>query len=198
MVLVSCIPFEITAQDSIDATLPDNNENIEIQLTSNSLDNVSENIIASENNMSILAANATYKRKEPWAAFLLSCVYPGIGQYYNGQVGKGIVMTALGTAGYGIMIAGVIKMGESEINSLSYDEGGATMTIGLLVLTSSIIWSMIDAPLSASKINRRNQALSWNINEGKTLSVHPDFAYTTVGINRQREVTYGLSLKLAF
>ena len=58
--------------------------------------------------------------KIPFVAFLLSLIFPGGGQFYNGHPGKGIFVL------------------------LSFWFFGITY-----------IWSLFDAPISASRINRR-------------------------------------------
>ncbi|MGA9994552.1 MAG: hypothetical protein WBP93_04010 [Pyrinomonadaceae bacterium] len=64
------------------------------------------------------------KRKEPAVALLLSMLLPGIGQFYNGDVGKGI----------GFMIGFFLLIG---------------FGIGIIFW----IWAMIDAYRSATNIN---------------------------------------------
>ena len=69
--------------------------------------------------------------KNPGAAAVLSALFPGLGQIYNGQTGKGLLF----------MIA--------EISSI------AAMPIGLLPFFLIWIWGIIDAYQTAEKINAK-------------------------------------------
>jgi hypothetical protein len=141
-----------------------------------------------------------YKRKEPYLSFLLSCVYPGVGQFYNGQVAKGIIMTSLATTGFVVMGTGMSEMNAS-MESYGYysDEGGGKVAMGMLLYAGTLIWSIIDAPVAAGKINRRNaRALSLNLGEGKNLSLKPDFSYVNTDLYKGKQAFCGLSLNLDF
>lgn len=110
--------------------------------------------------MSPPAARAAEK-KEPVVAFLLSFVLPGAGQYYNGQIVKGVVQTTLAVGGLAAALAkpydttttteeflGVtITTTERKLSSVFY--------AGLATTLVADIWSMIDAPIWANKINKR-------------------------------------------
>lgn len=71
--------------------------------------------------------------KNPSVAIILSFLYTGLGQIYNGEIGKGVLFIIL----YGISIA-LIFVG-----------------IGLLTTPVLWIWGMIDANGSAKKINEQ-------------------------------------------
>ncbi len=72
------------------------------------------------------------RRKDPGAATMLSCVVPGVGQLYNGQIGKGIAFLLL-----------------TVVNVL-------LLFVGIGVFTGLVtwIWAMVDAHIAAEKINR--------------------------------------------
>ncbi|HUL44000.1 MAG TPA: DUF5683 domain-containing protein [Bacteroidota bacterium] len=107
------------------------------------------------------------ERKSPTAAFILSFLVPGMGQFYNGQYLKGGIQTGAFVAGIGVMLAwGRANSYSSEpYTDYSYygtytyyhtwdeDYTTAWMYIGAGVAVSSWIWSMIDAPISANHIN---------------------------------------------
>jgi hypothetical protein len=87
------------------------------------------------------------KEKDPAIAFMMSLVIPGTGQYYNGQIIKGIIQEGLilGSALYIIITA-------SEFDA----KPGDLPIIGAsIVMFSSYLWSVIDAPFSANTINKK-------------------------------------------
>ena len=69
--------------------------------------------------------------KNPSIATILSFFYMGLGQIYNGQIGKGIVFIVL----YGISVALMF------------------VVIGFVTTPILWIWGMVDANNSAKKIN---------------------------------------------
>jgi hypothetical protein len=73
-------------------------------------------------------------------------------------------------------------------------------SIGALVIVGTALWSMIDAPISAARINRRNAALTWNVGEGAQLKLRPDISYENPmkGLQPNRNLYYGLLLKMEF
>lgn len=81
-------------------------------------------------------------KKSPAIAFVLSfIVLPGAGQIYNGEPSKGVAQLLLVATGYGIAISGANK-----------DDTGMAGG-GLLLALGCSLWSWIDAPTSASRIN---------------------------------------------
>lgn len=83
------------------------------------------------------------REKNPFAAFTLSLLLTGAGQFYNGEVGKGL--TQLGSVAAGIILIG----------SANYDDD-TQLGIGSLMVLGGVLWSLIDAPISANRINREN------------------------------------------
>jgi len=75
--------------------------------------------------------------KNPYLAWGLSALLPGMGQFYNGQPGKGALHLALI---FGSFAAAAEYRGIPE-------------EVGLVGLFGTWIWSMIDAPLTARGIN---------------------------------------------
>ena len=100
--------------------------------------------------------------KSPTTAFLLSFVLPGGGQYYNGQYTKGAIMTGTAVAGVVLMLAAGYedKFVKDDYYWASYGywtrESTTWLTVGEVLLIGSCVWSMIDAPITANKINERN------------------------------------------
>lgn len=87
--------------------------------------------------------------KNPWAAFFFSWLIPGGGQFYNGEKTKGALMLLGGVTGAGVHL---------------YSEHDRAFNVGTAVMLGSAIWSMIDAPISANRINREMQQASMQIN----------------------------------
>ena len=143
--------------------------------------NSNSNYINSGQNYS----NANYKN--PGVAFLLSFLLPGGGQYYNGELVKGIVIDALWLISIGAILS-------------EEDEG---IAIGLLLSSANSIYSWIDAPVSANRINRRNYAIgliNWNLGNGKYLSLSPDIQlrnnFLSIASIGKPVSTIGLKLRL--
>jgi len=138
-----------------------------------------------------------YRHLYPGLSFGLSFLYPGIGQFYNGQAGKGAIMAVLATGSLVTMIgvSGSVDTGSDMSDGQSVAVGAAA-----LVYAATWIWGMIDAPVSAGAINRRNQALSWNVGKDSKLSITPDVLTSNLtGIKTgYQSPAYGLSLKLDF
>ena len=142
-----------------------------------------------------------YRHRYPGLSFLFSFLYPGIGQYYNGQVGKGVVMTVLATGSLATMIVMYSNANTDSYGNINISDNDAT-TVGVaaIVMLGTYIWSMIDAPVSASAMNRRNEPLSWNVGKSSKLSITPDvLSSNLIGTKTIYQApAYGLSLKLDF
>lgn len=89
--------------------------------------------------------------KSPWLAFFLSYIFPGGGQWYNGDYTKALIMEGLVAIGLGAFIAAAMSTNfDSENNTEYIDALGYT---GAIVGGSAWLWSIIDAPISANIIN---------------------------------------------
>jgi len=102
-----------------------------------------------------LNANSPGK-KSGGTAFVLSLLIPGGGQFYNGQGGKGAIMLGLSVVGAALIISG--SEGDPYYDYYrDSNSGDETKTgLGAFLLVGSALWSLIDAPISASAINRKN------------------------------------------
>ncbi len=92
--------------------------------------------------------------KSPAVAFVLSFILPGLGQYYNGEPKKGITQEALVLGGSVLAVVSVENVGGAyRSTTWSY--------IGFGIAGGACIWSLIDAPLSAGRINKERRKQRW-------------------------------------
>ncbi len=91
---------------------------------------------------------AVQSQKSPGTAFLLSFLIVGGGQAYNGQWPKAGIMFG------GAVVGATLFVGYAS-DCWNWDESCGTAYAGLGLLAGTAVWSMIDAPISASAINRR-------------------------------------------
>ncbi|OQX86183.1 hypothetical protein B6D60_06695 [candidate division KSB1 bacterium 4484_87] len=82
--------------------------------------------------------------KSPILAFTMSALIPGLGQFYNGDIKKGIIQEALFLSGILIMLK-------------SSDSNEQVRFSGFAISFSASLWSMIDAPRSAIRKNKQLQ-----------------------------------------
>jgi hypothetical protein len=98
-------------------------------------------------------------RKSPGVAFLFSFLIVGGGQAYNGQWTKAGIMFGGAVVGGGLFAAYVGDCWNGE-ESCPQAYGGLGLLLGMA------IWSMIDAPVSASAINRRLESGGYGLEVG--------------------------------
>lgn len=104
--------------------------------------------------------------RSPGLAFLFSFLLPGGGQYYNHQHAKGGAMTGLWMGGLittAVAASYTVDCYETYNGSIVCDdlenEGAqAAAAVGGMVMFGSWLWSVIDAPVNAARINRGNKA----------------------------------------
>ena len=108
------------------------------------------------------------EEKKPWLASGLSFMIPGAGQFYNDQYEKGLPQLGVAVAGAGLVWWGLRDNwethdsyeGQSSLNPLQWvDQDGDdwTVFIGAPLWLGSAMWSVIDANLSANRINEEGQ-----------------------------------------
>jgi len=134
--------------------------------------------------------NYSKGKRKPLLAFGLSYVLPGAGQYYNHQYAKGVVMT-LGCA-TGLVLALALPQDETRTAYTSggkvyyrYDYSISTGAILAIIGGGAFwLWNVIDAPVSASRINKRNGMNRWAQNNlfendkfGLNLAPYTDFVF---------------------
>ncbi len=102
-----------------------------------------------------------YNEKSPRTAFLLSVALPGGGQFYNGEAGKGAAFLLTSAAGFLAFVypEEVLDLfTDEEYSRWSSDDDIRFIKImGAITWAGYAIWSVIDAPIQASKITARNK-----------------------------------------
>lgn len=87
-------------------------------------------------------------------AAVLSFVFSGLGQLYNGQLVKGLVIISFSVTGILIMLAGAIIIGYQLIGKIVFSAqlviGAALFISGLLFICVTGIYSIFDAYRNAS------------------------------------------------
>lgn len=101
---------------------------------------------------------SSFQQKSALNAFLLSFILVGVGQHYNGQYLKGGIME-------GAALLGLILLTTGMEDTYSGWELSPTGSLGLVIFYSAWIWSFVDAPISAKKINQRNQNIHGHLIE---------------------------------
>ncbi|MDZ4844082.1 MAG: hypothetical protein SH857_00885 [Chitinophagales bacterium] len=104
--------------------------------------------------------------RSPGLAFLFSFLLPGGGQYYNHQHAKGGAMTGLWVGGLittAVAASANVDCYETYNGNFACDyrenDGAqAAGAVGGMVMFGSWLWSVIDAPVNAARINRNNKA----------------------------------------
>ena len=103
-----------------------------------------------------------FQKKNPWLAFGLSALITGSGQFYNGQVRKGVAQLGGAILGFGFMVSAVEDDYENMFGDLvDPDDDDGKAAFGFLLWFGSALWSMIDAPISANAINQQSQQSSY-------------------------------------
>lgn len=130
----------------------------------------------------------TKVRKEPVVACALSIFLPGAGQLYNGEVAKGVIMFGAFIIGASLMMAALTE----EIVDWNYEkESHPDLALGTLILLGAWLWSVIDAPISASRINRENGWASLPL-------IDDDLAVKLAGLSIDGKTAPAIALKWSF
>jgi hypothetical protein len=131
------------------------------------------------------------KKLYPGIAFVLSLAYPGVGQMYNRQYGKGAVMIGIEVISPILLLISVYGLDEG------WDGDGALNIISYSALGANILWSLIDAPVSAAAINRKNGiSLKFDLNRNVHFAIKPD--YRIVNFNGNYSNVLGAKLSFSF
>jgi len=128
---------------------------------------------------------SVHSKKHPVLAWFVSLLLPGGGQFYNGEVGKGALMLGAFTVGY------VLALSSLDDDTWENDGPDVSAQAGAIIALGTWLWSMIDAPVSASKINREN---------GWTLAPFPDkdITLSVAGLSTDGKTAPGVVLSWKF
>ena len=87
-------------------------------------------------------------RKDPAVAGLLSFLLPGLGSFYAGNSGHGILHLAIGLGSYAVMYGGL------NSDACQWEDDCAVAGVGAVVYLGNAIWSIFAAVSDANKHNR--------------------------------------------
>lgn len=121
-------------------------------------------------------------RKDPVVAGLLSFLVPGVGQFYNGNVGAGFGFMAGSILSYAVFFAGAITL------------SGEVVLLGLGGMLAVDIWSIVHAVKGAKSVNFSNGYLVGN---DMYLNLEPSLLASNMPGNK-KQYHYGASLSLTF
>jgi len=148
--------------------------------------------------------NPNYIPKKPGLSWLFSFLIPGAGQFYNGDIGKGVGFLGAYILGAAIMTTNSETKREYLGNGW-YKEwtelDPAMAAVGIPIVLGAWIWAQIDAYNGATTKNRANGYFSWNLGKGSTnLALQPEFKLTSAPVNQSivYTPTCGMALKLNF
>jgi len=91
--------------------------------------------------------------KSPGVAFALSFIFPGLGQYYNGEPLKAVIQEVLAVGGVVLAITQGVGETSHPIAAYRETEYNDWYTAGMVLAIGTWCWSMVDAPMSANRIN---------------------------------------------
>ncbi len=127
------------------------------------------------------------KKKNPWIAGGLSLVVPGAGQAYNSQFKKALTQFGIAAVGTALMYtANSDDYKNVDGDTVDPDNDNWKIGFGVPLNYGSRLWSVIDALISANRINKRNQRSSYGhlIELGgsrATLGVDPVVSHKNLG-----------------
>lgn len=95
------------------------------------------------------------ERQNPGVAAVLSFVFNGLGQIYNGQIAKGLVIILVSSIAMIIMLVGAVFMGHFIITDFSYPPefmiGSIMLIVGISATIVLSIYNIYDAYYTAQK-----------------------------------------------
>lgn len=108
----------------------------------------------------VLGSRTFIQKKNPMVALGLSFPIVGSGQFYNGEYTKGVVQMGAAIVGLGLVLSAGGDNVDSLQGNLDADNDDWRSIPGYVLLLGGAIWSLIDAPMSANRINRQNRLVS--------------------------------------
>jgi hypothetical protein len=137
-----------------------------------------------ERNDAPAAPPPAYLYKNPGEAALFSFLIPGVGQMYNGQVGKGVAVLLVSAGATALIIHAGVSSTTCEFGNTCGDDA-APLAIGGGVFLATWIYSMVDAYGTAK---RHNKQMGFRVG---AIPVTPH-----VGMARDGRANVGLSLAI--
>ena len=102
-------------------------------------------------------ASSESRQRSPELAGCLSCIFPGLGQFYNGQPGKGCLQLGMVSVGGAFALLVASASVYDSFGGGSSDSSNAAFYGSLAVAGFGWLWSVIDATETAKAINERNE-----------------------------------------
>jgi len=93
-----------------------------------------------------------FSEKSPALALVLSAIFPGLGQHYSGNYTIGVTQEVACFIGAMVLSSALGRPSHDQDHS----DVQAQKIIGGSLVAGSYIWSLIDAPLGASRATKRN------------------------------------------
>lgn len=118
--------------------------------------------------------------KSPFLAGFLSFLIPGVGQFYNGDIGKG----------FGFLLGVLIP---PLLAYATYSEG--LLYVSMVTVPALWIWSICDAAISANKYNWQ---YGWHVGNNKYLNLQPSVLASNTFGAKKTNYHSGLALSLSF
>ena len=109
----------------------------------------------------VLGSRTLSQKKNPMVALGLSFPIVGSGQFYNGEYTKGVAQMGAAIVGLGLVLSAGGDNTDSPDGNLDADNDDWRSIPGYVLFLGGAIWSLIDAPMSANRINRQNQGGSY-------------------------------------
>ena len=141
-------------------------------------------------------SNSEWSYKEPVVSWLLSFLIPGVGQMYNGQVGKGLSMLFVYSGCIGMTAVKISGMKSASLTQYNQLKTQAHLFLGAAAIT--YLWSMIDAPVYASR-KKREEGFAFKIGDNSQLTLAPSVDYNLIpNENGEYSMLSGIKLSLSF
>ena len=97
------------------------------------------------------------KWRDPVVSTVCSVVIPGGGQAYNGQWRKAGAIVGAELVGWIIFASTLEGKGDDEDEFDVPEDKEGTAAVGILIVLGSRLYSIIDAPITSNRINKRHQ-----------------------------------------